>query len=88
MCVTNTKRIKQNKNNKTDHISYSREKINICATHTKCIKQSKNNKANHVTQMFIFSLDYEMWSVLLFLFCLMRFVCVTQMFIFSLDYEM
>jgi acyl-CoA thioesterase len=41
-----------------------------------------------VTQMFIFSLDYEMWFVLLFLFCFMHFVFVTQMFIFSLDYEM
>jgi hypothetical protein len=41
-----------------------------------------------VTHMFIFSLDYEMWSVLLFLFCFIRFVFVTQMFIFSLDYEM
>jgi hypothetical protein len=40
-----------------------------------------------VTQMFIFSLEYEMWSVLLFLFCSIRFVFVTQMFIFSLDYE-
>jgi hypothetical protein len=38
--------------------------------------------------MFIFSLDYEMWSILLFLFCFMRFVFDTQMFIFSLDYEM
>jgi hypothetical protein len=38
--------------------------------------------------MFIFSLDYEVWSVLLFLFFFMRFVCVAQMFIFSLDYEM
>jgi hypothetical protein len=41
-----------------------------------------------VTQMFIFSLDYEMWSVLLFLFCVKHFVFVTQMFIFSLEYEM
>jgi hypothetical protein len=37
--------------------------------------------------MFIFSLDYEMWSVLLFLFCFIRFVFDTHMFIFSLDYE-
>jgi hypothetical protein len=41
-----------------------------------------------VAQMFIFSLDYEMWSALLFLFCLICFVFDTQMFIFSLDYEM
>ena len=50
--------------------------------------QSINQSIMFDTQMFIFSLEYEMWSVLLFLFCFMHFVFVTQMFIFSLEYEM
>ena len=49
ICLTHTKRIKQNKNNKADHISYSRKKINICVTNTKCIKQNKNNKTDHIS---------------------------------------
>jgi hypothetical protein len=94
---SNTKRIKQNKNNKTDHIWYSREKINMCVTNTKCIKQNKNNKTDLCfiifillyaffvcyTNVYLFS---RLWRVVCFIifFLLYAFcVCYTHVYLFS-----